>query len=181
MRLLQLSRTALFVVFALVVVFLNIAVPAKASFGASRESLPACKGANLVGAFARSNLYAGGGIITLAITNIGTSACRLAGYPTLLGVRDGHEYVLTHIGHGTQDSSLTPTSLAPRESGGLILDNSLGCNANVYPLPVADRFTGLVIVLPKREGRVRVFSVPLSVPCGLSESQMGWAKGFNFE
>lgn len=154
--------------------------PAKASFGASGDAALACKGRDLVGAFAHSNIYAGGGIITIAITNIGTTSCRLGGYPTLLGVRSGREFPLTHLGHGTQDSYLTSTLLAPRESGGLILDNPLGCNANVYPLPVADHYSGLVIVLPKREGRVRVFGVPLSDPCGLSESQLGWAKGFIF-
>jgi hypothetical protein len=171
-----------FFIFAavLVVLLLGIAVPVKTVMGASRDVLSACKGTDLVGAFAHSNIYAGGGIITIAITNIGTSSCRLAGYPTLLGVRARHEYEFTHLEHGTQDSDLTPTSLAPRESGGLILDNPLGCNANVYPLPVADQFTGLVIVLPRHEGRIRVFGVPLSDPCGLSESQLGWARGFVF-
>jgi hypothetical protein len=168
------------VVLSFAVLFLAIVAPAKASFGASRDPTVTCKGTNLVGAFAHSNSYAGGGIITIAITNIGTSACQLGGYPTLLGVRGGREYKLTILGHGTQDSDLTPTSLAPRESGALILDNPLGCNANVYPLPVADQFSGLVIVLPKQQGRVRVFGVPLSDPCGLSESQLGWGEGFTF-
>jgi hypothetical protein len=177
----SLRRSSFTFAAVLVVLLLGTAVPGSTATGASKDVLSACKGTNLVGAFAHSNLYAGGGIITIAITNIGTFFCRLAGYPTLLGVRAGHEYAFTHLEHGTQDSDLTPASLAPRESGGLILDNPLGCNANVYPLPVADQFTGLVIVLPKHEGRVRVFGVPLSDPCGLSESQLGWAKGFSFD
>jgi hypothetical protein len=108
--------------------------------------------------------------------NIGTPSCRLAGYPPLLRVRAGSEYDFTHREHGTQDSDLTPTSLTPLESGGLILDY-----ANVCPLSVADQFTGLVIVLPGHEGRVGVFDVLLSDPRGLGESQLGWARGFAFD
>jgi hypothetical protein len=149
--------------------------------GATTHSISACEGSNLAGAFAYSNLYAGGAIITLAITNVGTTACRLGGYPSLRGIRGGHEYALSHVGRGTQDVELSPTTLAPRESGALILNPNLGCNANVSPLPVADRYMGVVILLPQGHGHVRILGVPLYVPCGLNESQLGWAKGFVFD
>jgi len=163
------------------VAFFALAGVAQPSFGATARSVQECEGSDLAGAFAYANTYAGGALITLAITNVGTYSCRLGGYPTLLGIRGGHEYALDHLEHGTQDRNLQPTTLSPRESGALILDTSLGCNANVYPLPVADRYTGVVVVLPRHHGHVRILGVPLSTPCGVSESQVGWAKGFVFD
>jgi hypothetical protein len=135
----------------------------------------------LAGAFAYSNVYAGGAIITLVITNIGTSKCELEGFPKLFGIRDGHNYGLPRVAHGTQDSALYPTALTPRESGALILDTSLGCNANRNPLPISVQYTGVIVVLPRGAGRVKISGVPLSDPCGLSESQLGWTKGFTFQ
>jgi hypothetical protein len=165
---------------ALAVLSLGLVGTIQEPSGATSRSVSACEGTNLAGAFAYSNLYAGGAIITLAITNVGTSACWLGGYPKLRGIRGGHEYALPHVGRGTQDVELHPTTLAPRESGALILDLNLGCNANVSPLPVADRYMGVVILLPQRHGHVRILGVPLYVPCGLNESQLGWAKSFVF-
>jgi hypothetical protein len=154
---------------------------APSSSGAATRSVKACVGGNLAGALASSDLYAGGAIIVLAITNTGTSACHLSGYPRLLGIRDGHEFSLSHVGEGTQDRQLNSTTLLSRQAGALILNTSLGCNANVSPLPVADEYTGVVILLPHQRGRVKISGVPLYVPCGLSESQLGWAKGFVFD
>jgi hypothetical protein len=150
------------------------------ALGAGSSSTPACRGTNLVGAFAYSNLYAGGGIITIAISNIGTSSCLLGGYPRLSGVRDGRAYALRIVGRGTQDGSLNPSVLAPRMSGALILDTSLGCSANVASNLVADSYSAVILLLPHKEGRVKVPGVPLYVPCGLAVSQLGWAKGFVF-
>ncbi len=173
-------KTALTASVVVALAFLSVAASGATVAGAAARKESPCSGANLVGAFARSDTYAGGGIITLALTNIGASNCTLGGYPKLIGIRGGREYALTHVGHGTQDSDLGPTTLTPRQSGALILDNSLGCNANVYPLKAIYVFTGIVIVLPKDQGIVKVLGVPLSDPCGLSESELGWATGFNY-
>jgi hypothetical protein len=154
--------------------------PAQPAFGSTKSSVQACTGTNVIGAFAHSNLYAGGALITIAVVNVGTSTCRLGGYPKLLGIRDGHEYAFANVSHGTQDVSLEPAILAPRMSGALIFDTSLGCNANVYPYPASDEYTGAVILLPRDTGYVKVVGVPLYAPCGLGESQLGWAKGFVF-
>ena len=116
----------------------------------------------MVGAFAHSSGYAGGGIYTIAVVNI------------------GHEYAIRHLDHGTQDVSLEPATLAPRMSGAFILDVSLGCNANSLPYPVSDLFTGVVILLPHGNGHIKVAGVPLFVPCGIGESQLGFAKGYDF-
>jgi hypothetical protein len=162
----------------LVLVPLGTAPPAS---GSTKSPVEACTGPSLTGAFAYSNVYAGGAVITIAIVNVGTSTCRLGGYPKLTGIRGGHGYAFASVAHSTQDVSLEPTVLSPRESGALILDTSLGCNANVYPYPPADVYTGLIIILPHGKGRVRVAGLPLFVPCGLGESQLGWAKGFVFD
>lgn len=140
-----------------------------------------CIGTNLVGAFAYSNVYAGGALITVAVVNVGQSTCRLGGYPKLLGIRGGHEYALKDVRHGTQDVSLQPANLAPRQSGALILDIELGCNANVTPTPAADQYSGVVLVLPGGNGHVRINGVHVDLPCGLGESQLGWLKGFVFD
>jgi len=171
------------VIFCLVSISLSfgLAGSTQSSFGATTGSIQACEGTDLAGAFAHSNLYAGGGIVTFAITNVGTSKCRLGGYPKLLGIRGGHEYPLSHVVHGTQGGNLYPTTLTPRMSGAFILDTSLGCNANVGPLPVADTYRGIVIVLPNGHGHVWIPGVRLEVPCGLGESQLGWSKGFVFD
>ena len=146
---------------------------------ADAATIKPCQGKYLAGATASSSLYAGGGIIVVAITNVGPSTCQLGGYPRLLGVRGGHEYKLTHVGEGpTQDGQLHATTLSPREAGALILDTPLGCNANVYPPPAASNYTGVVILLPDRQGHIKILGVPLAMPCGASESQLGWAKGF---
>jgi hypothetical protein len=163
----------------LVLLSLTVALSPAISSNSSAASINPCQGKNLIGATASSSVYAGGGIIVLAITNIGPSACHLGGYPQLLGIRGGHEYKLTHVGKGpTQDGQLRATTLSPRESGALIFDTPLGCNANANPLPVATEFTGVVILLPDRQGHVKILGVPLSMPCGVSESRLGWAKGF---
>jgi hypothetical protein len=162
---------------ALVVIPLG---PAQPAFGSTKSSVRACTATNVIGAFAYSNVYAGGALITIAVVNVGTRTCQLGGYPKLMGIRGGHEYALANVSHGTQDLSLEPAILAPRMSGAFILDTSLGCNANVYPYPKSDQYTGLVILLPRDKGNVKVVGVPLYVPCGLGESQLGWAKGFVF-
>jgi len=162
---------------AVILVPFEVAQP---SLGLTTSLVQACNGTNLVGSFAYSEGYAGGGLITFAVVNVGPTACRLGGYPKLLGIRDGHEFAFTNVRHSTQDVNLRPAILSPRMSGAFILDTPLGCNANVYPTPVADQYTGVVIVLPGGKGHVRIDGMTLSAPCGLGESELGWAKGFTF-
>jgi hypothetical protein len=148
--------------------------------GSTKSAIQSCSGRNLVGAYAYSEGYAGGGLITFAVVNVGPSACRLGGYPKLLGIRNGHEYAFADVGHGTQDVGLRPAILAPRMSGALILDTPLGCNANVTQASAIYKYSGLVIDLPLGNGHIVIDGVHLYVPCGLGESQLGWAKEFDF-
>ena len=136
--------------------------------GATKNSTPDYIGANLRGAIAYSNDYAGGGLITVALVNVGSSDCYLSGYPVILGIRDGHAFPLSHVRHGTQGPNFRPATLRARMSGALILDTVLSCHANVVPLPPSDRYTGVIIVLPRDDGRVRIGDMPLNVPCGLA-------------
>jgi hypothetical protein len=168
----------IFVVASLSLVLLG---PIQRASGSASSSAPACRGADLAGAFAYSNLGAGNALITVAISNVGTASCRLGGYPKLMGIRGGHEYKLENVGHGTQDKNLRPAVLSPRMSGALILNTSLGCNANVSPYRGSNNYSGLVVLLPQHRGHVKILGVPLYAPCGLSESQLGWIKGFVFD
>jgi hypothetical protein len=163
----------------LVLLGLTFVLSPTVASNSSAASVKPCQGRNLIGGKASSSVYAGGAIIVLAITNIGPSACELGGYARLLGIRQGHEYKIPDVVRGpTQAGQLETAILIPREAGALIFDTSLGCNANVYPPPVATDYTGVVLLLPDREGLVKVLGVPLSMPCGVSESRLGWAKGF---
>jgi hypothetical protein len=149
--------------------------------GASPIAVTAsCRGENLAGAFVTANVGAGNTLITIAVTNVGTSSCRLGGYPTLLGIRGGHEYHVTITAHGTQDVNLHPTVLAPRMSGALILNTSIGCVPGGDPNAASHTYSGIVILLPHHLGIVKVPGVPLYMPCDLAVSQLGWAKGFLF-
>lgn len=148
--------------------------------GSTKISVQSCNGTNLRGAMAYSDVYAGGALIRIAVVNVGVSACRLSGYPRLLGIRDGHEYPLANVSHGTQDVNLQPAILKPRMSGAFIIDTPLGCNANVAPPPASDLYAGVVMILPRGNGHVRVDGVNLYAPCGLGESSLGWARGFAF-
>jgi hypothetical protein len=64
----SLRRSSFTFVALLVVLLLGIAVPVKTAMSTSRDVYSACKGTNLVGAFAHSSIYASAGIITIAIT-----------------------------------------------------------------------------------------------------------------
>lgn len=154
---------------------------AQPALGSSKSSVQNCEGTNLKATLAFSEVYAGGALITIAVVNVGVSACRLSGYPRLLGIRDGHEYPLAKVTHGTQDLNLRPALLAPRLSGAFIIDTPLGCNASNGPTEASDRYSGVVLILPLESGHVRVDDVPLYTPCGLGESSLGWAKGFQFD
>lgn len=176
----RLSQVLSMVSFLFAALIVAPLVPAQPALGSAKSSVQNCNDTNLKGALAYSNVYAGGALITIAVVNVGVSACRLSGYPRLLGIRDGREYPLANVRHGTQDVNLRPAILAARMSGAFIIDTPLGCNASVGPAVASDQYSGVIIILPPSNGHVRVDGVPLYVPCGLGESSLGWAKGFVF-
>jgi hypothetical protein len=46
---------------------------AQPAVGSTKSSVQACSGTNLVGAFAYSDVYAGGTLITVSVVNVGQS------------------------------------------------------------------------------------------------------------
>jgi hypothetical protein len=86
-------RTPLFSIIRAIAIALALAAlsnplgPERRADAARTTVTARCKGANLAGAFVANNLGAGNALITIAVTNVGTSACRLGGYPALLGIR----------------------------------------------------------------------------------------------
>jgi hypothetical protein len=64
----------------------------------------------------------------LAFINDGHKTCRLAGYPTIQGYRNGREYQLA-AGHlKNQPFDFSPTIVAPRMSTEMVLTTSAVCN-----------------------------------------------------
>jgi hypothetical protein len=151
----------------------------QSAFASSKGSVSACRGHDLVGTVTGGQSGAGNELSTIALTNVGIASCRLGGYPQLLGIRGGHEYRLRVTSRFT-DPHLVPTILAPRESGAFVLNTTTGCIPGGDPHRASHLYSGVVLLLPDSRGPVRVRDVNLYTPCLLSESPLGWAKGFEF-
>ena len=155
--------------------------------GASAGSSPAgravaeCRSRNLVGFSLGQGAAAGNLSNIIGIMNRGTSSCRLGGYPGLVGTRLGHGYPLV-AGRGTFFGDLSPTVLASREVGALILGTEDGCPAINQPNNLAAQraeiaahsYSGLIIELPLHDGFVRVDNVHFDTACTLESSRLGW-------
>jgi len=141
-----------------------------------------CAGTSLVGAPAFTNVSAGNTLMTFVITNVGIASCRIGGFPQLYGVRDNRRYKVNVYSHATQGGNLHPTVLLPRMSGAFILDVSDddACAANGDPDVSLYTYTGEVLILPDKDGQVEIGGSILYAPCGLADSQLGWAKGFRY-
>jgi hypothetical protein len=148
-------------------------------------SISTCGSRELVGFYAGGGAAAGNDASNIGIVNVGTSTCRLAGYPGIIGIRDGHEFRLRGVAHGTFFGNLEPTVLAPRMTGALVLGTETACVAVNRPGPgptaylAAHSYVGLVIVLPDHTGYVRVPSVQFENGCTLYETRLGWRSGLN--
>ena len=82
-------------------------------------------------------------------------------------------------GASDQADSWPRSLVALRERSRVALDGS--SFAFLDPPPAASNYTGVVILLPDRQGHIKILGVPLAMPCGVSESQLGWAKGFELD
>src|ERR1039458_2323888 len=155
--------------------------------GAQGTSSPApravaeCLGRNLVGLPLASGAAAGNLSNVVGVVNMGTTPCRLGGYPGLEGTRSGHRYPLAVSGHGTFFGDLNPTVLAPRMVGALIIGTEDGCSAINQPNHAAvnaeiaaHSYTGIVIELPRHDGFVGVNGVRFDTACVLQTSRLGW-------
>lgn len=148
---------------------------------ATGVAVPPCDGSNLVGAFVSNQAGMGHVVTTIAITNVGRKTCALGGYPSLVGIRGTKEFRLRVTGHGTYGGNLRPTNLAPRMSGALIVSTGDLCGPTYGVLPPSQIYSGMIVVLPKNGGTVRVPDVSFDTTCGLTVSQLGWRSHFWIE
>jgi hypothetical protein len=141
---------------------------------------PLCQGGWLWAAYQGSAGTTGNIIYSIDIINDTHHTCRLAGYPTIQGYRDGapHNVPLAH--HGTYAGNLRPTVLTYRMSGLLLMSVSDECNAantggqtKIRRLAAAHTYTNLTLGFPGG-GSVQVNGITLDTVCGLDVSQLGW-------
>ncbi len=173
--------SALAVSCALGSVLVTSEVGAQRPLSSGSGAFAECRGADLVGLQMGSGAGLGNQENIVGVVNVGTASCRLGGYPGLEGTRNGHAYPLTVSGHGTYFGDLSPTVLAPRMLGALLLATDDGCQALNQPTQAADRaamaahsYTGVEIELPLHDGVVVVNGVRFDTACGLSSSRLGW-------
>lgn len=174
------SIQILAVVLVLVSCLVSVASKPPAASAASPVAT-SCEASSLVGAFVSNQVGTGHIVTTIAMTNVGTVACELGGYPALVGLRENKEFRLHVTGHGTWGGNLRPTTLAPRMSGALIIGTGDICGPG-YGVPVAGHsYSGLLVVLPKGGGTVKVPGVTIDTTCYLVESQLGWRADFSLQ
>jgi len=148
---------------------------------AASAAVTSCVGSSLVGAFVNNQVGTGHIVTTIAITNVRTTTCELGGYPALVGLRGNKKLKLHLTAHGTWGGNLGRTTLAPRMSGALIIGTGDMC-APSYGVPVAGHsYLGLIVVLPRNGGTVKVPGVTIDTTCYLTESQLGWRKNFSIQ
>lgn len=153
---------------------------------AAAVAAPACHGDELAGAYVTSGAGLGNTSTVVAVTDVGTTACRLEGYPTLRGLHDGRWRSLA-AHHGTYFGNLGPTTLQPRESAAFVLGTSDGCVAINGPNPkkdaqveAANTYVEVVAALPQGAATFHVSGIRIDVACGLDETAVGWRADFTY-
>lgn len=147
---------------------------------------PVCRGAELAAAYVDSGAGLGNTSTVIAVTDVGTTACRLEGYPLLRGLHDGRwRPLVAH--HGTYFGDLGPTTLQPRESGAFLLGTDDGCQAINQPsrkrdaqVEAANTYVEVVAALPHGKATFHVTGIHLDVACGLDETAVGWRASFGY-
>jgi hypothetical protein len=147
---------------------------------AAASSLPVCNGDNFWGAWVGKNGATGTVIYDVAFINDGRSSCRLGGYPTIRGYRNGHEYALK-AGHlKGQPFDLSSTIVAPRMSGEMVLTTQDECNAlntggqAKIQSVISDNSYSVSVTFPHSTGTVFINGLVLDVACGLNITNVGW-------
>jgi hypothetical protein len=150
------------------------------------QSTPMCNSNNLLGAYAGSQSGAGGSSFWIALIDIGSSSCRLSGYPQILGINRSRLQLLPIAHHGSQYGNPTPLKLSFEKGGFLILGTGSDCNALNTTNAAIKRneakysYSDLYIVLPGRNGRVMIPGATIDIACGLSVSRLGQIVGRNY-
>lgn len=133
-----------------------------------------------MGGWVGQNGATGTSIYNLAFINDTHKTCRLAGYPTIQGYRNGREYHLA-VGHlKGQLFDLLPTVVAPRMSGEMDLTTSASCNAlnsgnrTAVKNIIAKNTYSVSIEFPHSTYPIFIDGLSIDVACGLNITGVGW-------
>lgn len=179
MKQLRLARAG---IAALMGLGLAVGIPISGSFAsvASASTIPPCDGNNFLGGWVGQNGATGTLIIDLAFINDGHSTCRLAGYPTIQGYRNGREFHLV-AGHlKGQLFDVLPTVVAPRMSGEMVLTTSASCNAlntgsrTAINRVIAKNTYSVSIEFPHSNYPIFIEGLSIDVACSLNVTEVGW-------
>lgn len=156
---------------------LGLAGGAKVAFAAT---IPRCGGANFVGGWVGKNGATGTSTVELAFVNQGHQTCRLGGFATIQGYRNGREYPLA-AGHlKSQVFDISPTIVGPQMSGEMVITTSGLCNAlnsgnrsDINRVIAKNTYT-VSVKFPHSNTAVDIFGLHIDVACGLNISAVGW-------
>jgi len=147
---------------------------------ASASTIPACSGENFAGGWVGQNGATGTSIEDLAFINDGHNTCRLAGYPTIQGYRNGREYPLA-AGHlKDQPFDISPTIAGPRMSAEMVLTTSDSCNAmntgnqTAIKKVIAENTYTVSVKFPHSNDPIYIYGLSINVACGLNITGLGW-------
>ena len=163
--------------FAFGIPSLGLGSTANVSSGAT---IPVCGGGNFVGGWVGRNGATGTSIMDLAFINDGHNTCRLTGYPTIQGYRNGREYTLA-AGHlKDQPFDISPTIVAPRMSAEMVLTSSASCNAlntgnqTAIKKVIAKNTYTVSVKFPHSNDAIYIYGLSIDVACGLNITELGW-------
>jgi hypothetical protein len=156
-------------------------VPGEMAVAANAPKVAACNGNNFWAGLIGSSGASGNTFYTVALINEGHTTCRLAGYPTFHGMKDNRVFSIPAQHLNSQPFGISPTILAPRTSGELILTTGDVCDAlitggqmKIKKVMSENTYTNFSVTFPKSGVRVYVPGIDLDVACGLNTTELGW-------
>ena len=177
-------KVRLSAVFAASALWLVVGIPSLGSGSsahlASASTIPLCIGNNFVGGWVGANGAGGTSIFDLAFINEGHATCRLTGYPTIQGYRNTREYPLIAGHMKDQPFNISPTIVAPRMSGEMVLTTSALCealnsgNRTAINKVIATNTYTVSVKFPHSNDPINIYGLSVDVACGLDITQVGW-------
>jgi len=147
---------------------------------ASASTIRLCNGSNFVGGWVGAEGAGGLSIFDIGFINEGHETCRLAGYPTIQGYKNGREYLLMtkHVTNHT--FAISSTIVAPRMSGEMVITTSALCDAlntgsrtTIKKVIAKDTYT-VGVKFPHSNDEIYIYGLSVDVACGLNITQLGW-------
>ncbi len=150
---------------------------------ASAPTVSACSGDNFWGGWVGKNGAGGTSIFNVAFVNDGHSTCRLSGFPTIQGYKNGREYPLTAGHMNGRLFDIYPTDVAPRMAAAMVITTADDCNAlntggqtAIKKVIAKDTYPEISVKFPNSNNPVYVYGLALDVACGLDVTIVGWRK-----